>query len=237
MPKNDRFKGKSIKHPGPGEYQYASFTDAGPKFTTRVKPFINPFKMKTDPGPGQYEPEKPKTNINYSMRKKPNQSMGALTPGPGAYEDERALHYRSIPGSKMGKDDRKSNHFLHTSSYKKQEPGRYDLHNFANNELMGVPKYSFGKDQRVKDRSNNLPGPANYQIKTKMADGAPCYSMPGRRKDLRPKVGVGVPGSGAYDPMNRSSKKNGPLFSVGRSRRDGELNIYKNTPGAGTYGD
>ena len=60
-----------------------------------------------------------------------------------------------------------------------------------------------------------------------MADGVPKYSMPGRRKDLRPKVGVGVPGSGTYDPMLNSSKKNGPQFSVGKSVRDGELNIYK----------
>ena len=60
--------------------------------------------------------------------------------------------------------------------------------------------------------------------------------MPGRRKDLRPKVGVGVPGSGSYDPKNVTSKKNGPQFSVGRSRRDGEISIFKNTPGAGTYG-
>ena len=171
------------------------------------------------------------------MRKKTANSMNRLTPGPGAYEDERKIHYASIPGSKMGKDMRKSDHFLHTASYKKQNPGNYNLHNFANNELMGVPKFSFGKDIRDKDRSNNLPGPANYKIKTKMADGVPCFSMPGRRKDLRPKVGVGVPGSGSYDPWHNSIKKNGPLFSVGKQTRDGEVNIFKNTPGAGTYGD
>ena len=61
IPRNDRFKVRNMKHPGPGEYEYTSFTQAGPKFTTRVKPFIDPFKMKTDPGPGLYDPEKPKT--------------------------------------------------------------------------------------------------------------------------------------------------------------------------------
>ena len=61
--KNERFKGRMVKHPGPGEYEYAKFTEDGPKFTTRVKPFIDPFKMKTEPGPGLYSPEKPKTNI------------------------------------------------------------------------------------------------------------------------------------------------------------------------------
>ena len=66
--KNDRFKGRSVKHPGPGEYAYASFTEEGPKFTTRCKPFIDPFKMRTEPGPGLYSPEKPKTSIQYSVR-------------------------------------------------------------------------------------------------------------------------------------------------------------------------
>lgn len=145
--------------------------------------------MKTEPGPGLYSPEKPKTNIQYSMRKKMAGSMNRLTPGPGAYGDERVLHYSTIPGSKMGKDMRKSDHFLHTASFKKQNPGNYNLHNFANNELMGVPKFSFGKDVRDKGVGKKCPGPGNYDIKTRMTDGVPCFSMPGRRKDLRPKVG------------------------------------------------
>lgn len=58
--KDERFRGKSVKQPGPGEYHHAIYTDAGPKFTTRVKPFVDPMKMnRADPGPGQYEPEKP----------------------------------------------------------------------------------------------------------------------------------------------------------------------------------
>ena len=88
---------------------------------------------------------------------------------------------------------------------------------------MGVPKFSFARDQRDKNFRKDLPGPASYNIKTRMSDGVPCFSMPGRRKDLRPKVGVGVPGSGQYDPHHSSVKKNAPLFSVGKSRRDGEL--------------
>lgn len=61
--------------------------------------------------------------------------------------------------------------------------------------------------------------------------------MPGRRKDLRPKVGENGKGPGQYDPFHNSIKKNGPLFSVGKMRRDGEIGIFKNTPGAGTYAD
>lgn len=57
--------------------------------------------------------------------------------------------------------------------------------------------------------------------------------MPGRRKDLRPKTGVGVPGSGTYDPSYNNAKTMYPKFSLGKSARDGGLGIFKNTPGPG----
>ena len=61
--KDERFRGKNLRHPGPGEYGYKTFTAAGPAFSTRVKPFIDPFKMKTKPGPGQYDPEKARNDV------------------------------------------------------------------------------------------------------------------------------------------------------------------------------
>lgn len=102
---------------------------------------------------------------------------------------------------------------------------------------MGVPKFSFSKDLRDRNHRGAHPGPTSYNIKTRISDGVPCFSMPGRRKDLRPKVGVGIPGAGAYDPDQKCSKKNGPMFSLSKSKRDGELKIFKETPGAGTYDD
>ena len=69
--------------------------------------------------------------------------------------------------------------------------------------------------------------------------GVPQYSMPGRRKDYvsieRQRLGVGVPAGGAYNPNDKSSKKNGFSYSVKKSTRDGELGIFKNTPGSGAY--
>jgi len=44
---------------------------------------------------------------------------------------------------------------------------------------------------------------------------------------------VGVPGSDTYNASDKYSKKNGPLYSLSKGRRDGEMGIFKNTPGAG----
>ena len=46
---------------------------------------------------------------------------------------------------------------------------------------------------------------------------------------------MGVPGSGKYDPSVNYVKENGRQFSVPKQRRDGEVNIFKQTPGVGTY--
>ena len=51
-------------------------------------------------------------------------------PGPGAYSDMRELHYSSIPGSKMGKDNRNS-FFLKTTVSGNPEPGLYEKAGFA----------------------------------------------------------------------------------------------------------
>lgn len=59
--------------------------------------------------------------------------------------------------------------------------------------------------------------------------------MPGRRKDLRPKTGVGVPGADAYSPGHTLVKEKHPAYPLGKSKRDGELKIFHNTPGSGHY--
>jgi hypothetical protein len=45
-----------------------------------------------------------------------------------------------------------------------------------------------------------MPGPGNYESKSTLGDGVPKTTMPGRRKDLRPKSGVDAPGAGTYNP-------------------------------------
>jgi len=59
----------------------------GPKFTARVKPKIDPFKMKSDPGPGFYDPPSSGAfkKISYSLAGTGNSTIDMTAPGPGSY--------------------------------------------------------------------------------------------------------------------------------------------------------
>jgi hypothetical protein len=59
--------------------------------------------------------------------------------------------------------------------------------------------------------------------------------MPGRRTDLRPKVGKDAPGAGQYDPKVDPMRKSAPSFSVAKTKRDASVNQVTNTPGIGNY--
>lgn len=56
-----------------------------------LKPELNPFKNRTEPGPGQYNPNKNSTKLSYSISKRMNEETIAekMTPGPGQYKDIR----------------------------------------------------------------------------------------------------------------------------------------------------
>ena len=159
-----------------------------------------------------------------------------LTPGPGLYENENSVHYKSMRSGKIGKDNRQS-YFLKTASTGKPASGKYEILGFSTESNSGVPKYGFAKDSKLKERPPGNPGPDHYEQKTTLGGtaGVPVYSFPGRRKDLRPKTGKDVPGSGTYEPSYNYVKNAKPKFSVGRSARDGALGIFKNPPGPGQY--
>ena len=85
-----------------------------------------------------------------------------ITPGPGQYTDVRDKYYKNIPGSKIGKDNRKPN-FLNTPYYAKPSPGQYRTFSFV--EKTDAPKYGFGSSYREKKYSDGhmtLPGPSTY---------------------------------------------------------------------------
>jgi hypothetical protein len=160
-------------------------------------------------------------------------------PGPGSYEDMRQLHYKTLTGSKMGKDARKS-YFLLDSTYKNPNPDSYTLINFADGRL-GAPNFGFGSSKRMAGSGKGVPGPGQYEVQNMIAQslgpksGTPVYSMPPRRKDLRPKTGVGVPGADTYNPSNSLTKLSAPNWSVSRLSRERELRHYKKNPDVGKY--
>ena len=87
-----RFIDRNYHTPGPGNYEHRVHTADGPRFTSRPKPFINPFKNRTTTGPGDYNP-----NVSSVKQFAPAFSMGEKldarrsfnSPGPGYYDDGR----------------------------------------------------------------------------------------------------------------------------------------------------
>ena len=104
-------------------------------------------------------------------------------------------HYASIPGSKIGRDNRAS-FFLKTSVSGNPEPGNYNKPGFAH--VNHQPKFSFSKSSRPEARKRGPPGPGEYEPAQPMGRGVPKYSMPGRGIDRRPKTGKDAPSCDAY---------------------------------------
>eukprot|EP00347_Sterkiella_histriomuscorum_P010747 403375078 len=240
LSKDQRDKLLTSVSPGPGSYVVPSKIQEGPKYILGLKPEINPFKNKTEPGPGLYDPRKSETQFSYSIRKRTETSLSPekMTPGPGHYLDVRDKYYKSIPGSQIGKDMRRST-FLKTPAHDKPAPGSYKTFSFT--DRTAAPKFGFGSSQREKDYLSSTqistlpPGPGQYEKRSTLGDGTPFATMPGRRPDLRPKTGRDAPGAGQYDPDYKPMRKSSPNFSLGKQVRDGELNIFFNNPGATTY--
>lgn len=194
--------------------------------------------MKTDPGPGYYEPEKGSKKIMYSMNAKNDLRVDQRkqNPAPGQYENADKQHYSTIPGSKMGRDMRKQQ-FLKTPAHDKPDPSQYEIHGFT--KKNAAPKFSFGNSTRERDyfikKMSAHPGPNHYEQGTTMGKGVPRYSMPDRGTDHRPKLGKDAPGSGQYNPEYVYVKNKIKSYSISKGKRDGEINIFKNTPGSGNY--
>ena len=115
----------------------------GPKFTSRIKPALNPFKMKTAPGPGFYDPPASGgfKKVSYSLGGLSSFTLDKTSPGPGSYNNSDQLHYNKMPGSKIGKDRRES-FFLKTTVTGKPDGGLYEKPGF---EKLNSRTFSFGK--------------------------------------------------------------------------------------------
>jgi len=189
--KDARFKNYAKPTPGPGSYTIPSKGTEGFRFTTRCKPGINselngsqgitatPYKMRTKPGPGHYQPpvDGPWKKLSYSCsgvnEKFVNGTERSFTiPGPGNYENCIPQHYSSIPGSKIHKDPRKS-YFLKTSVSGNPDPGNYEKDGFT--KLNANPKFQFGKEQRDVPLPKGPPGPGTYDYINQVGNNNDCH--------------------------------------------------------------
>lgn len=68
-----------------------------------------------------------------------------------------------------------------------------------------------------------------------MGDGAPNYSMKGRRKDVRVLPGKDAPCPGNYNPTFSHSRKSAPKYGFARTNKNKIANIYGETPGPNVY--
>ena len=137
--------------------------------------------MRTEPGPGNYDPPRSGAfkKVSYSMNGlNENVVKGAesswITPGPGNYDDCITQHYSSIPGSKIHKDARKS-YFLKTSVSGNPDPGNYEKDGFA--KLNKIPQYSFGKSQRDVPLRRGPPGPGAYNYINQVGNMNDCHMI------------------------------------------------------------
>jgi len=104
--KDARFKNYAKPTPGPGSYTIPSKGAEGFKFTTRCKPGINaelcgskglyatPYKARTKPGPGNYDPPVSGTfkKLSYSMTGINEKAVNGTDrsfniPAPGSYDN------------------------------------------------------------------------------------------------------------------------------------------------------
>lgn len=110
-------------------------------------------------------------------------------------------------------------------------PGNYNL-----NDESGAraPKFSFGKEQRVKSERPKTPGPGSYQFKTCIGNEGPKITI----SSWRPLSSVGstanlTPGPGQY-MSNLNDKPKSPSYRIGSAKR-AMPNKNAEFPGPGTY--
>lgn len=164
MSKAKRFPDAKAFQPGPAEYCVPSKIVEGPRFTTRPKPPIDPFKCRTKPGPGDYNPDadKPFKKLHYSITgmnevvPKPSRMKEINPPGPGVYQpDHLGVRPKSAQFS-LGKDNRV---MTKPANIWPVAPGSH-----MTKSSFGVgPQFSMSIKMRD-PRDNKTPGPGAYEF-------------------------------------------------------------------------
>ena len=180
-PKNKTY---SDGQPGPLEYQIPSKVDEGPKFSMGSKTFYNRNPLLTDTGPGDYDPDGGfkkssnvyKENLSATIAGRSKTPRDEGLPGPGQYDNENRRTF--IPGAGLGKSPRRHKK---TNTGVAPGPGSYTVEKFS--DQNNGPRFGFGTDKKNKKFKARSPGPGQYGEKKVLSQGAPGYSIKGRRPD------------------------------------------------------
>jgi hypothetical protein len=102
--KDPKHKTLSDNQPGPNNYKIPSLIDDGPKYGMGLKTVYNKNPLLTNTGPGDYNPEKPKTTLSYTLAGRSKGPVDLGLPGPGQYDNTKQNKF--IPGAGLGKSPR-----------------------------------------------------------------------------------------------------------------------------------
>jgi len=147
-------------------------------------------------------------------------------PGPGAYPITQPdkCKFQRAPNFVFGSGARDGNSGLGAPG-----PGQYSP--FDPNE--SAPKFGFGTSTRgaISGRRSQTPGPGTYDQRSGLEGGPKYTAAPRRGNESR---APGVPGPGAYKPIDGAASEVAPKWGFGSSSRSG-LTTLSGTPGPGTY--
>jgi hypothetical protein len=90
--------------PGPNDYTIRSLIDEGPKYGMGSKTVYNHNPLLTNTGPGDYDPEKVKTTLSYTLTGRSKNPANLGHPGPGSYDNTNNPKF--VPGAGLGKNQR-----------------------------------------------------------------------------------------------------------------------------------
>ena len=163
----------SKDNPGPGRYDSVDFgiynRIKNPSWkigTSERKPLGN---ISDSPGPGRYDLRKNfgEGAPQYSMGKKEKDSDNKFnSPGPGRYNNDELNIYKRYPAWKIGTGKRDDD-LRRQIKEGFPGPGAYVYNDLY---LQSYPKYKFGTEERVKDKTNGIPGPGSYHIPCSIVD-------------------------------------------------------------------
>eukprot|EP00343_Euplotes_focardii_P006712 CAMPEP_0205819792 /NCGR_PEP_ID=MMETSP0206-20130828/2253_1 /ASSEMBLY_ACC=CAM_ASM_000279 /TAXON_ID=36767 /ORGANISM="Euplotes focardii, Strain TN1" /LENGTH=827 /DNA_ID=CAMNT_0053113753 /DNA_START=39 /DNA_END=2522 /DNA_ORIENTATION=- len=215
---------KSHYNPGPGQYKlgsnFGNKTGGGGFGSGRSKK-----NMSKVPGPGQYSIHDSlyRDNRAASIKGRPQTSKVELKPGPGHYTS-KSLH--ASPAFSIGVKTK----LKELMGKENPGPGNYNpdfgpVKQSAPGVHFGTP----GKGKIVGDSS--MPGPGQYEVRSKAGNDAPSYGMRGRYEDHK---GDMKPGPGNYNPKDEVTRVGPPGTVMGSGQRS-NLGGKGDGPGPGNY--